>query len=297
MKYKLNPVFRKETRLRVRSWKFLMALFVYNFFLILVALFGFEMVFSVHWNAYVDYSGANLVYILLIGLETTMLVFMIPSFTAGSIASEREKQTLDILLTTLMSPEQVIMGKLASSISMVLLLIFSSLPVISVVCTIGGVGLLELIQFVVIMGIIAIFIGSIGVLASAALKKTGHATIISYGVILALCLGTVAIVLLAYLLQQLCYWNVMQGQGNVPNMAWVEFVLMFNPIVTVVDMLCHQLGYTGEMIKLAGCLGKMPSFVVNHWCILSLCVQAVSAGICLRAAVRFLNPLKCSEHS
>ncbi len=75
---------------------------------------------------------------------------------AGSIAGERERQTLDMLLATKMKPWSIVLGKLESSLSSVLMLAVSSLPVLSIVFIFGGVGILELVGFVVILGVSAI---------------------------------------------------------------------------------------------------------------------------------------------
>ena len=292
MKYKINPVCRKESRLRVRSVKFALTMLLYNLFLLGIALFGFEMAFNVHWNNHVDYSGATFIYLVLISLETTLVVFMVPAFTAGSLAGEREKQTLDILLTTVMTPWQIIIGKLTSSISIVLLLVGSSLPVLSLVFTVGGVGLPDLFQFVIVIFIIAFFIGSIGVLASSMFQKTVHATVFSFGMVLLLCVGTIAVVVVAYLLQQMYYWNVMQGEGQAPNVAWAALLLLLNPIVTMGDMIVRQYGHATEFQNIIRQMGGLPEIIVNGWFYLSLLVQMVFAGGCLYLAQRMLNPLR-----
>lgn len=296
MKYKMNPVYRKESRLRVRSLKFVVTLLLYNLFLVGIALFGFEMAFNVHWNNHVDYSGATLIYLVLISIETTMVVFMVPAYTAGCIAGEREKQTLDILLTTVMSPRQIILGKLASSISMVLLLVISSLPILSLVFTVGGVSLVDLFQFVVVIFIIAIFIGSIGVLASAIFQKTVRATVFSFGMVLALCVGTTAVVIVAYLLQQMYYWNVMQGEGQMPNVAWSMLLLLFNPIVTMGDMISRQYGHARQFQSIISDMGGLPDFIVHYWFYLSLLVQMFCSAGLLWLAEKVLDPLQKTGH-
>ena len=50
-------------------------------------------------------------------LQMALVLFITPSLTAGAISSEREKQTLNILLTTTQSSTQIIIGKLFSSVA------------------------------------------------------------------------------------------------------------------------------------------------------------------------------------
>ena len=122
-----NPVYVKETKLRVRNIKFALTILFYNLILIGIAVFGFEVLFNSGMNDYVNYGTAIGLYVALVVLESVMVGFLVPSFTAGSIAGEREKQTLEILLTTTMKPSEIVWGKLMASISMVLLLVVSSL--------------------------------------------------------------------------------------------------------------------------------------------------------------------------
>ena len=89
-----NPVYVKETKLRVRNIKFALTILFYNLILIGIAVFGFEVLFNSGMNDYVNYGTAIGLYIALVVLESVMVGFLVPSFTAGSIAGEREKQTL-----------------------------------------------------------------------------------------------------------------------------------------------------------------------------------------------------------
>ena len=194
---KINPVYGKEVKLRVRSLKFALTILFFNLGLVAIALFGFEMIFNVNMNNRIDYSGAVMVYFVIICLEAAMVAFLVPVFTAGSIAGEREKQTLEILLTTVLKPRQIVTGKLMSSISMVILLVFSSLPVVSIVFTIGGISMADLMQFVVFIIVMSLFIGSMGVCASSMVKKAIPATVLSFALVGIVCGVTAIAVLVA----------------------------------------------------------------------------------------------------
>ena len=105
---KINPVYGKEVKLRVRSLKFAMTILFFNLGLVAIALLGFEMIFNINMNYRIDYSAAIMVYFVIICIEAAMVAFLVPVFTAGSIAGEREKQTLEILLTTVLKPGQIV---------------------------------------------------------------------------------------------------------------------------------------------------------------------------------------------
>lgn len=293
---KVNPVYGKEIKLRVRSAKFALTILLFNLALIAIALFGFEVFFNVNINYRIDYSGAITVYFILICLEAAMVAFLVPVFTAGSIAGEREKQTLEILLTTVLKPMQIVIGKLMSSISMVLLLVFSSLPVISIVFTIGGINMTNLMQFVLIIIVISLYIGSIGMCSSALLKKAVPATVLSFGILMIICGLTVIAVFVANTSADMYYYNVQNGSGTVPDVTWVGYFLLINPAFTMLEMVMRQ--YTSDNListLSSGLNGNIPSLFVDHWFVCSIVIQLLITCLLLFLSARFLDPLRRKE--
>lgn len=288
-----NPVYAKETKLRVRSVKFALTVLFFNLILIVIALFAFETMFNVQWNQYIDYADAARLYMGLIVLETCMVMFLVPAFTAGSIAGEREKQTLDILLTTTLKPRQIVWGKLASSISMILLLIVSSLPVVSIVFTIGGIGLTDLLHFVVMIFVFSILLGSIGIWGSVMIKKTVPATVFTYGGILLLCAGTVIVVGAVGVITHLYTYNVYQGTRANPDISLWLLLLLFNPACTLLEMIFDQYsGYSFLSVMNEELGGSVPDFLTDHWGVISLLLQLVLAVLIMMLAEKQLNPLR-----
>lgn len=293
---KLNPVYGKEIKLRVRSVKFALTILFFNLVLIAIALLGFEMYFDVNMNTRIDYSGAVQVYFIIICLETLMAACLIPVFTAGSIAGEREKQTLEILLTTTLKLIQIVVGKLMSSISMILLLVLSSLPVISIVFTIGGISKTDLIQFIAVITIISFYIGSIGMCASSLLKRAVPATVLSFAILMLICAGTAIVVLVANTGANIYFYNVKNSIGNVPDVTWAGYFLLINPAFTMLEMVSGQyesddmVGYLGS-----GLNGEIHPFVSEHWFLCSMVLQLLLTGVFLVLAARFLDPLRGKE--
>lgn len=296
MKIKINPVYGKEIKLKVRSVRFAVTIFLFDLMLGIIAIIGFEVMFNMHLNPYVDYSGAAKVFYILISMEIIAVMFLIPAFTAGSIAGEREKQTLDILLTTVLTPEKIVMGKLLSSVSMVLLLVVSSLPIISIVFTIGGVDMNDLIQFMFAILVISFFVGSMGMLASTVLKKTVSAMVCSMVEVMLVCLGTIIIVGIAYIAAKLYYYNYKGAVGKMPNVSGACMVLLINPVFTVVQMTAEQCESVSVISKLAEILnGSVPVVVENNWFKISMVSQIIITVILLKLSAFFLKPIKSSR--
>src|SRR4051812_27253118 len=109
----LNPLLTKELRGRMRGWR---AMGILTGYLGLLA--------GVTWLIYLlititasesDITGAQLGKFLLgaiVVLQVFFVALLAPAFTAGIITGEREKQTYDLLMTTLLRPRSIILGKL-----------------------------------------------------------------------------------------------------------------------------------------------------------------------------------------
>ena len=137
---KINPVYKQETKVSARSFRFPLVIFIFNCILALVALLDmYSMITQVKRTAEIQYSSFLSLYIFVATVEFTLLLFLVPAITAGTISGERERQTLDLMLTTSMSPTDIVLGKLLASLSTVLLLIVSSFPIIALVFIYGGV--------------------------------------------------------------------------------------------------------------------------------------------------------------
>ncbi|MCI9078283.1 MAG: ABC transporter permease subunit [Lachnospiraceae bacterium] len=293
---KINPVYGKEVKLRVRSLKFAMTILFFNLGLVAIALLGFEMIFNININYRIDYSGAIVVYFVIICIEAAMVAFLVPVFTAGSIAGEREKQTLEILLTTVLKPGQIVIGKLMSSISMVVLLVFSSLPIISIIFTIGGINMADLCQFVIFIIVMSLFIGSMGVCASAMVKKAIPATVISFVMLGFVCGVTAIAILVANEGANIYYYTVQNSSGDVPDVTWVMYFLLINPAFTMFHMVSEQ--FMGENVlsyMASGLNGRLLPFVQDYWFLCSIVLQLVFTAIFLKLAALFLDPLRRKE--
>ena len=100
----INPVLRREAITTMRNWKTYGALAV---FLIITALganfFVYVSMFQ-NYNLSFDPQNMTVLYIVLASIQMGLVMLVAPAVAAGSISGERERQTLDLLLVTKMSP-------------------------------------------------------------------------------------------------------------------------------------------------------------------------------------------------
>ncbi|MGE7672306.1 ABC transporter permease [Lysinibacillus sp. NPDC094403] len=179
-----NPVFVKELKLRFRSFKSFSGLM---FYLAVICIFivGFLLITTgFTGKGFFRPDMSFMMFAVLTILQMALVLFITPSLTAGAISSEREKQTLNILLTTTQSSTQIIIGKLLSSVVFLVLMLIAGLPLYSLVFLFGGVSPSQLISIFLFYLLTVVAIGSIGVMFSTITKRTIVAMISTYGSII-----------------------------------------------------------------------------------------------------------------
>jgi ABC-type transport system involved in multi-copper enzyme maturation permease subunit len=187
-------------------------------------------------------------------IETLLVVFLAPAFTAGAISLEREKQTLDMLAATPISSLAIVIGKLLSALTYVFILIVASIPLTAMVFVFGGVGPDEVLRGYVVLFAAAIGLGSLGLFISAVMQRTQAATVVTFFAVMALTMGSLFVVL---------FWATMAGIS--PNQAGFanqgigpvkgrppEALLWYNPFAAQYDVICGASdGYGGWCSRLA----------------------------------------------
>ncbi|MDQ4076512.1 MAG: ABC transporter permease subunit, partial [Chloroflexota bacterium] len=98
--------------------------------------------------------------------EALMLAVVTPALTAGAIASERQKQTFDMLMATPLSPGQVLRGKLLASMNYLFLLMIAALPINAIVFLFGGIGPSALLWWIALVVVVLLMLGTLGLLMS-----------------------------------------------------------------------------------------------------------------------------------
>ena len=176
-----NPVLMKELKLRFRFFKSITGLMFYLLALCIVVIGFFMIVTQFNGSGYFRPSESFYLFMMISILQMGLVMFITPGLTAGAISSEREKQTLNMLLMTTQSSWQIIFGKLTSSIAFLGLLLTAGLPIYSIVFLFGGVSPLQLVTIFFFYFVTMIAIGSIGIFFSTVTKRTIMSMIATYG--------------------------------------------------------------------------------------------------------------------
>jgi len=109
---------------------------------------------------------------LLAPLQLTLFFFMAALVSASSVAQEKDKRTLILLLLTRMSNFELVVGKLVASLLNVLVMIAAAFPVFLLIALFGGVSFPQVFSAFIVTVIGAVAAGSIGTLVALWREKT-----------------------------------------------------------------------------------------------------------------------------
>ncbi|MGI2327367.1 ABC transporter permease [Planococcus sp. YIM B11945] len=225
-----NPVLVKELKLRFRSLKSFTGIL---FYLIAMSIFVFGFIFlttSFSGNAYFRPDESFMLFSMMTYIQLGLIVFITPSLTAGTISTEREKQTLNILLTTSQTSFQIIFGKMTSSIAFLLLMIVSGLPIYSLVFLYGGVSPSQLLTIFMFYMLTLLTIGSLGVMFSTLIRKTIVAIIVTYSAMIFLVAVTGFFLMISMSISQM-------GSAAASLSPFAHFWASINPAVVMFTLL------------------------------------------------------------
>ncbi|WP_068793944.1 ABC transporter permease [Brevibacillus laterosporus] len=219
-----NPLISKELRERFRSKRSIWILFSY-LMVFGAVLLGYLTIMEKTSTFFLG-EGDDL-FFAMSALHYALICFIAPALAAGTISGERERQTLNILLTTQLSPRRIILSKLVTSLSFMFLLIMASLPLYSFVFLYGGVSPSQIFSIILFFAINILFFGSLGIFCSTWVKRTGVSTIIAYGIAFFFVVGTGF--LLYFLVAIMRYWYPeMNGIENFFLLKWLTYI---NPCI------------------------------------------------------------------
>lgn len=112
--------------------------------------------------------------------QMLVLAFVVPGTLAASMTSEKERETLDLLLTTPLSGDMIVVGKLLAGLSYFLLLALAALPVMMLCAVIGGLSGEAVLRLFVVLGLQGLAYGLTCICCSAGSRRTAVAVMLSY---------------------------------------------------------------------------------------------------------------------
>ncbi len=187
---RFNPaVSAHEFRTRMRGYRVFWILFAYT--AIACAAF-FITLWTVAWAAQFNQGGpglhqtnlGRLVLSVVSYTQLTLILLIVPAYAAGAITMEREKRTLEMLRATLLSPSDVVTGKLVVVLALGLTLLLTTLPVAAWCLLLGGVAPVEIVYAYTYLFAVCLFVATLGLALSTVLGRSIGAVVVTYGLLI-----------------------------------------------------------------------------------------------------------------
>ena len=212
-------------------------------------------------------AGSAGVFTFLAIIQLLLICVLTPVFMAGAISKEANPKTWDILLTTPMSPLQIVLGNLFGRLFFILALLLGALPLMIVTQFFGGVPL----QTILLTQLVAISLALIVATAAIGMSVTrtaGRKAAVSFFMV------TILYLLLTYSIDHAIRIPVIYGASS----SWTTILTPLNPFL-VLEALLQPSGYVvPESSSLPWPLGWVVTHPVAGWVwltiILSTCIIA-----------------------
>lgn len=207
-----NPVLQYELLSNLRLFRAFVLLFAY------IALLGGVVYLAWPQTETLDFAqpeeAKRLVNLFFFG-QYMLASLMTPSFAAGAITGEKERQSYEMLLASPLKPGAIVLGKLLAALCHLAILMLCSLPIVMLCLPLGGVHYTEVLSAYVAMISSVTLSGMICLWASSFFSRTSASLLVSYLMILPLAMVGVLI------------WNGLGTQGT----ARVFFAMTIVPAV------------------------------------------------------------------
>lgn len=257
-----NPVYDKEMHAELFSQGSLMLRLVIQVSMLLAIPLMAAFLFLVPRYASF-YAGFVLIFNLMVA----------PVFMAGSITSERERQTIDLLLTTTITSWDILIGKLFAGYRIsAVLTSFLMFPMLLALIPITELSESwpTILTYIVIIFAASIFNAVLALFLSTVVRKTSTAMMLTYTVLL-----------FFYCLPVAVYFLTWSFSGTRLNLDWLRYIGIGSPLMAVnaAPMTEYVLGLSDSLEDRFKMVGSW-SFVAIY-----LLVTTVASGILLLSCV------------
>ncbi len=287
-----QPVLVKELRGRMRGAR---AFVVLTIFLLVLSGFALLLYLVVRSSVQNDpfSAGRTIGKTLFFGIGIVALIqvmIIVPAQAAGAISGEREAETYDLLVATLLPAWKIVLGKLLASLAYAVLLIIAVVPFMALAFFFGGVAGSEVAIALVGLMVTALLYGAVGILCSSIAARTMTATVMTQAANVLVILG---IPFLLYVFFTMLRWS---GPGEWP--AWTEnyiFIYLAGSVLAVHPFIAlgaaaglFSTGETGPFVRVDW--GQGEQFWIPHPWIAFTVEGLVLAALLIMLAIRAVRP-------
>ena len=280
---RVNPLLRNESKIAVRSIKFTLMIFAYIAVLSIAVMIYYSSVNEAIFSNGLYLESSKLFYVVMALGQAILLLFIVPALSSTAICSEREKQTLDILLSSKLTPFQIIIGKVSASSLRVIILIISTMPLYAIGAIIGVVKISNILSLIVFFIVNTIFVSSIGVFVSTYIKTSKVSTALSYALVLFIYIG---IIVITWAILMITVYKMSMSGNTLTTVPKASPIVYLSPVVGFVSLLLNQVGLG---IEFSSMFSEFGISMYSEY--ISIVVQLVLSGLFIYLASVKLNPL------
>jgi ABC-type transport system involved in multi-copper enzyme maturation permease subunit len=113
-------------------------------------------------------------------VQLGLVLILTPAYTAGAIAEERDKKTLEFILVTDLRNQEIVLSKLVSRLLSITLIVLTGLPILSFMQLLGGVDPQLLLGGFAATGLTMVGLGGLSILNSVIARRARDAIILTY---------------------------------------------------------------------------------------------------------------------
>lgn len=209
-------------------------------------------------------AGSASVFTFLAAFQLILICILSPVFMAGAISREANPKTWDILLTTPMSPMQIVLGNLLGRLFFIVALSIGALPLMIVTQFFGGVPL-DTILLTQLVAICLALIIAASAIATSVTRTAGRKPAVGFFLV------TVLYLLLTFTADQWLRVPITAGASA----TWTTVLTPLNPYL-VLEVLLHPSGYVvPESSSFPWPIGWAVTHPVACWCWMTLILSSI----------------------
>ncbi|MFI2490327.1 ABC transporter permease [Promicromonospora kroppenstedtii] len=176
----LRTVTVLELRQRVRSTRWKTALIVWFLVVGLITMLTTGAFAIISGDGSTDETFGGTVYSIVVGFVLFLGLLVAPTLSSGAINGDRNAGTLATLQVTLLTPAEIVLGKLAAAWIAALAFLVASIPFLVWALVGGGVSWFALLTTVLMLALVLGVVCAIGLGFSAVVSKTSGSAVLTY---------------------------------------------------------------------------------------------------------------------
>lgn len=293
-----GPVLFYELLRTGRRGRYVAVRFIYGFLLLVVLFSVYTSWLPLKMNGIGEFFAAGALpsrdltrfsasfFAVFMLIQFAAVLLLTPAYTAGAVADEKERGTLEALMASDLASREIVLGKAAARFANLELFTLTGLPILSALQFLGGVDPNLLLASFLITGVTILSLTSLGIFCSVRARKPAHAIVRTYVLaLLYLILSGAAWVLLHPLLKLASFPSTEEWPSPITLEDVVPWINIGNPVALAIRLRLDMLR-GGDLSTL------LPPALLKYACFhVAVAVGCLSWAVaCLRARAQQTQP-------